>query len=132
MSLLFEIKQVPQSYRKFNKGISSFLFILFTSFVLFFFFYYYYLNIFYLLFSLKKKKQALALDPENNKLLFRRAVANRNLGNYNDALKDLRVAEKKEPENKAIKAEIARSNAEIEKQKAKERRMAKAMFGGSD
>lgn len=46
--------------------------------------------------------QVLQLDIRNEKAFYRRGQANFALGNYDDALKDLRKADEASPNNKAV------------------------------
>jgi tetratricopeptide (TPR) repeat protein len=58
--------------------------------------------------------KALAVDPNNVKALYRRAVANRKLGDLDEARKDLKEALKQDPENVAVKKELALVKRDID------------------
>ena len=72
---------------------------------------------------------ALKLDNDNVKALFRRATAYYNEKKIKEAKSDLKRAVKLNPEDKAIKKLTAKIDLVIKKQKAKEKKMAKRMFG---
>lgn len=52
--------------------------------------------------AIEHANKVLELDPSNKKAILRRAKANAELGNYDDALKDLRLMYKLEPSNATI------------------------------
>jgi peptidylprolyl isomerase len=70
--------------------------------------------------------EVIKLQPNNVKALYRRGLAKNHLGLPEEALVDLNKALELEPDNKAAKAEIAKSRKLIADAKAK----TKATFGG--
>lgn len=72
--------------------------------------------------------EALALDENNTKALFRRAQAKRCQNEWESALSDLNIAAEKEPNDKAIKNEIIRIKNEIAAYKKKEKSTYAKMF----
>lgn len=72
---------------------------------------------------------ALELDSDNVKALFRRATAYFKEKKIKEAKKDLKHALKISPEDKALKKLNAKVDLVIKKQKAKEKKMAQRMFG---
>ncbi|KAL7469634.1 hypothetical protein ACHAXS_009915 [Conticribra weissflogii] len=72
---------------------------------------------------------ALSIDPQNVKALYRRATVQYEKRKFDDALKDLKEAEKLAPDDKAVKKLKLMVDKQMAKQKAKEKAMAKKMFG---
>ena len=72
---------------------------------------------------------ALELEKDNVKALFRRATAYYNEKKIKEAKSDLKNAMKINPDDKAIKKLNAKLDLVIKKQKAKEKKMAQRMFG---
>lgn len=73
--------------------------------------------------------EALTIDPNNVKALYRRATVHHGRRKFDDALKDLQDAERLAPEDKAVKKLRRLVDHEMLKQKKKEQAMAKKMFG---
>lgn len=69
--------------------------------------------------------EAIKKDPNNVKALYRRGLARNHLGLSEEALEDLNLALEKDPENKAVKTEIAKAKKAIADAKKK----TKAAFG---
>jgi tetratricopeptide (TPR) repeat protein len=74
-------------------------------------------------------KDALSFDENNPKALYRRAYALVKLKKIDDANKDVKLALKTKPDDKSLLKLKKVIDAHIKKAKAKERKMAKAMFG---
>jgi tetratricopeptide (TPR) repeat protein len=74
--------------------------------------------------------KALEISKGNPKGLFRRAQAYTALKEYEKAEADLNAALVAEPANSAVKKELANIAQLREKERARQRRMAQAMFGG--
>jgi len=72
---------------------------------------------------------ALGIEKDNVKALFRRATAYYNEKKIKEAKTDLKIAMKINPDDKAIKKLNAKIDLIIKKQKAKEKKMAQRMFG---
>jgi heat shock 70kDa protein 4 len=72
---------------------------------------------------------ALELEKDNVKALFRRATAYYNEKKIKEAKSDLKNAMKINPDDKVIKKLNAKLDLVIKKQKAKEKKMAQRMFG---
>ena len=72
---------------------------------------------------------ALKLEEKNVKALFRRATVLYNKRKFDDAMKDLKEAEKLAPDDKAVKKLRMLVDQQMAKQKKKEKSMAKKMFG---
>lgn len=64
------------------------------------------------------------------KALYRRGQAYRMLHDNENAEKDLKASLELDPSNAAIKKELAMVTAALQQQNDKQKRMAKAMFGG--
>lgn len=73
--------------------------------------------------------EALKLDVTNVKALYRRATVLYQKRKFDDAVKDLKEAEKLAPDDKAVKKLRKLVDQQTEKQKKKEKAMAKKMFG---
>jgi len=72
---------------------------------------------------------ALKIDGESVKALFRRATAKEQKGQYDEAKADLKQCEKLAPDDKAVPKLMQRVEAQIARQKAKEKKMYGKMFG---
>jgi tetratricopeptide (TPR) repeat protein len=85
--------------------------------------------------SLDVASQALKVDPANVKALYRRAVANRKLGNTKEARDDLKEAMKHDPNNVAVRKELLSIKKETEESFAREKKQLQKAFssksGGS-
>jgi len=73
--------------------------------------------------------EALALDEGCVKAIFRRATAREMKGQYDEAKADLKRAAELAPEDTAVPKLMKRVEAQIERQKAKEKKMYGKMFG---
>ena len=73
--------------------------------------------------------EALSLDGDCVKALFRRATAREQKGLYDDAKADLKRAAELSPDDKAVPKLMTRVDAQIARQKAKEKKMYGKMFG---
>jgi tetratricopeptide (TPR) repeat protein len=78
--------------------------------------------------SLHYAEEALVLDPNNAKARFRRAQCLLRLGQYENALEDLKEAIKVYPNDKEIKNEINNANKKLQQQKQKQRETFAKMF----
>jgi len=94
-------------------------------------------NLSMMFFKLNKHKQSvqvatsvLKIDGDNVKARYRRAVANRKLGEQEKARDDLKEAYKLDPANAAVKKELASLKKEMDSQKKKERKSMQKAFGG--
>jgi len=76
--------------------------------------------------------QALQIDPNNVKGLFRRAQASTHLKEYDDAKKDLVFVLKLEPNNKEARLEYEKAKQLQEAFKKQQAKIYGSMFGGSD
>jgi tetratricopeptide (TPR) repeat protein len=76
-------------------------------------------------------KDALTLDPDNVKALYRRAYALIKLKQIDEAHKDVKLALTKKSDDKSLLKLKKIIDAHIKKAKAKEKKMAQAMFGGN-
>ena len=74
-------------------------------------------------------KHALDIDESCVKALYRRAFAQEKTKKFDDAKKILSKAAKLAPEDKSVAKLSARVEAQLKRQKAKQRKMAKKMFG---
>ena len=72
---------------------------------------------------------ALRLDGQSVKALYRRATAREQKGLYDEAKADLIAAAAIDPEDKAVPRLLTRVDAQIARQKAKEKKMYGKMFG---
>jgi FKBP-type peptidyl-prolyl cis-trans isomerase len=72
--------------------------------------------------------EALKLDPNNEKGLYRRGTASLNLQNFEDALKDFQAVLAVDPQNKAAQHQIAVTTQRLKAVKEKERRTYAGMF----
>jgi len=72
---------------------------------------------------------ALKLDRKNVKALYRRATVLYHTSKFDDAMKDLKAAEKLAPNDKAVKLLQRLVDKQMAKQKKKEKTMAQKMFG---
>jgi len=73
--------------------------------------------------------EALALDGDCVKALFRRATAREAKGQYDEAKADLKRAAELAPDDSAVPKLMKRVDAQIERHKAKEKKMYGKMFG---
>jgi tetratricopeptide (TPR) repeat protein len=78
--------------------------------------------------SLDVASKALNVDPANVKALYRRAVANRKLGNAKEARDDLKEALKHEPNNAAVRKELISIKKEMEESSAREKKQLQKAF----
>jgi tetratricopeptide (TPR) repeat protein len=72
---------------------------------------------------------ALAIDGDNTKALYRRASVYYEKKKWDLANKDIQKASKVAPDDKAIKKLQERIDAQLKRQKLKEKKMAQKMFG---
>eukprot|EP01082_Thalassiosira_pseudonana_P005183 g4728.t1 g4728 contig16:169977-171020(+) len=73
--------------------------------------------------------EALKLDETNVKALYRRATVLYQKRKFDEAVKDLKEAEKQAPEDKAVKKLRRLVDQQVARQMSKEKAMAKKMFG---
>lgn len=78
--------------------------------------------------ALRYANDALALDENHTKALYRRASVYYEKKNWEAASKDLKKALKDAPEDKAIQKLQEKVDAQIKRQKLKEKKMAQKMF----
>ncbi|XP_043982518.1 peptidyl-prolyl cis-trans isomerase D isoform X1 [Gambusia affinis] len=78
--------------------------------------------------ALESCNEALELNQENTKALFRRAQAWQGLKEYNKALVDLKKAQGIAPEDKAIINEMKKVQLKIQEEKEKEKKIYAKMF----
>lgn len=71
---------------------------------------------------------ALALDPKNEKGLFRRGMANLNLQNFDEALRDFKAVLEVDPDNKAAKNQLVMTTHKIKQIHNREKQMYAGMF----
>ncbi|GAX29214.1 hypothetical protein FisN_28Lh042 [Fistulifera solaris] len=82
--------------------------------------------------ALKVASQALLLDPTNIKALYRRALAHRALGNWDDARTDLKQALQQDPNNTACKKEFLSLKQQMDGLKSSQKKaLAKAFSSKS-
>eukprot|EP00980_Cylindrotheca_fusiformis_P031053 scaffold25752_cov108-Cylindrotheca_fusiformis.AAC.1 len=79
--------------------------------------------------ALRVCNDALIIDENNVKALYRRASVYYELKNWDSASKDVKKAVSGAPDDKAIKKLQDRIDAQIKRQKMKEKKMAQKMFG---
>jgi len=79
--------------------------------------------------ALRYSNDALAIDENHTKALYRRASVYYEKKNWDGASKDLKKALKNAPEDKAIMKLQEKVDAQIKRQKMKEKKMAQKMFG---
>lgn len=72
--------------------------------------------------------KALEIDPDHVKARFRRAVANRKLGNYDETIADLKLALGLDPANAAVRKELASLQQEIQRSKKTQKASFKKAF----
>ena len=72
--------------------------------------------------------QVLQIDKSNVKALYRRAVANRKMGEVEQARSDLREAYKQDPNNAAVKKELASLKKQIEDSKQAQKKSLQRAF----
>lgn len=78
--------------------------------------------------ALEDCDEALDIEPNNPKALYRRGQAHHGKRDYDRSLADLQAARKLAPNDKAILAEIVAVKGEIEAYKAKEKKVYAKMF----
>ena len=79
--------------------------------------------------ALRYCNDALALDENNTKALYRRASVYYEKKNWEGASKDLKKALTLVPDDKALQKLQEKVDAQIKRQKLKEKKMAQKMFG---
>ena len=79
--------------------------------------------------AIRSCDEALALDDKCVKALFRRATAREQKGLYDEAKADLKQCEALAPDDKAVPKLMARVEAQIKRQKDKEKKVYGRMFG---
>ena len=79
--------------------------------------------------SLKSAEEALKLDPDHPKALYRRAALFEKTNKFDEAKKDLVKTLKINPDDKASLALMKRVDVQLARQKAKTKKMAAKMFG---
>lgn len=79
--------------------------------------------------AIERCRLALVIDGASCKALYRRAYALERTKEFDKAKKDLTKASKISPDDKAVAKLTLRVDAQIKRQKAKSRKMAKKMFG---
>lgn len=79
--------------------------------------------------ALRYANDAVAIDDQHTKALYRRASVYYEKKNWSEASKDLKKASKAAPEDKAILKLQEKVDAQIKRQQLKEKKMAKKMFG---
>lgn len=79
--------------------------------------------------ALRFCNDALALDATNSKALYRRASVYYEKKNWDAANKDLKKAAANAPDDKAIKKLQEKVDAQLKREKAKQKKMAQKMFG---
>ncbi|XP_019390083.1 PREDICTED: peptidyl-prolyl cis-trans isomerase D isoform X1 [Crocodylus porosus] len=78
--------------------------------------------------TIENCSEALAIDPENTKALYRRAQAWQGIKDFDQALADIKKAQEIAPEDKAIQTEILKIKQKIKAQKDKEKAAYAKMF----
>ena len=79
--------------------------------------------------AVRSCEEALKLDADSVKALYRRATALEQKGDYEGAKADLKRAEKLAPDDKMVPKLMARVEAQIKRQLAKEKKMWGKAFG---
>jgi tetratricopeptide (TPR) repeat protein len=79
--------------------------------------------------ALRYANDALAIDENHSKALYRRASVYYEKKNWDGAAKDVKKALQTEPEDKALLKLQEKVEAQIKRQKLKEKKMAQKMFG---
>mmetsp|Transcript_36976 Transcript_36976/g.97968 ORF Transcript_36976/g.97968 Transcript_36976/m.97968 type:complete len:316 (+) Transcript_36976:360-1307(+) len=79
--------------------------------------------------AIRSCDDALEIDPESVKALYRRASARELKGEYDNAKADLKRAAELAPDDTAVPKLMTRVEAQIARQKAKEKKMYGKMFG---
>mmetsp|Transcript_649 Transcript_649/g.1015 ORF Transcript_649/g.1015 Transcript_649/m.1015 type:complete len:293 (-) Transcript_649:538-1416(-) len=79
--------------------------------------------------AIRSCDEALELDPNSVKALYRRAFAKEAKGDYDGAKADLKKAGELAPDDTAVPKLMARVDAQLARQKAKEKKMYGKMFG---
>mmetsp|Transcript_756 Transcript_756/g.924 ORF Transcript_756/g.924 Transcript_756/m.924 type:complete len:753 (+) Transcript_756:106-2364(+) len=80
-------------------------------------------------FAMKQLDEAITLDPNSCKALYRRALVLERKKDFDEARKELLKAKKIEPDDKAVARLMERVEIQIKRQKAKAKKMAQKMFG---
>jgi tetratricopeptide (TPR) repeat protein len=75
--------------------------------------------------------EALRIDPNSSKALYRRAQAHVGNKNWDAAKADLEAAEKVDPKNADVKAELAKVQKQIDARGTREKKMFSKMFAGA-
>lgn len=81
--------------------------------------------------SVQVASAALEIDATNVKALYRRAVARRQIGDTDDAREDLRQALQQDPNNVAVKKELASLKKELEEAKKAQKKGLQKAFSKS-
>ena len=79
--------------------------------------------------ALQVCNDALAIDGESTKALYCRVSMYYEKKNWGEANKDIKKAAKITPNDKAVKKMQERIDAQLKRQKVKEKKMAQKMFG---
>ncbi len=79
--------------------------------------------------ALRYSNDALAIDENHGKALYRRASVYYEKKNWEGASKDLKKALISTPDDKALLKLLEKVEAQIKRQKLKEKKMAQKMFG---
>ena len=79
--------------------------------------------------ALRYCNDALAIDASHTKALYRRASVYYEKKNWTAAAKDLKEAIKTAPDDKALQKLQEKVDAQLKRQKQKEKKMAQKMFG---
>eukprot|EP01100_Stratorugosa_tubuloviscum_P015738 TRINITY_DN929_c2_g1_i2.p1 TRINITY_DN929_c2_g1~~TRINITY_DN929_c2_g1_i2.p1 ORF type:complete len:203 (-),score=88.00 TRINITY_DN929_c2_g1_i2:202-810(-) len=78
--------------------------------------------------ALLDAEKSLDYDPENGKAFYRRAQANANLGNYDEAMKDFEIVVAKKQNTPLIDREIAQLKKQMDLKIQKERQAYSKLF----
>lgn len=79
--------------------------------------------------ALRYSNDAIAIDENHAKALYRRASVYYEKKNWEGASKDLKKALKSAPEDKSLLKLLEKVEAQMKRQKLKEKKMAQKMFG---
>ena len=79
--------------------------------------------------AIRSCDDALTIEPNSVKALYRRATAREQKGQYDEAKADLARALELAPDDKAVPKLQARVEAQLKRQAAKEKKMYGKMFG---
>lgn len=82
--------------------------------------------------ALKNIEDALAIDPNNSKALFRRATVWEAKKDYEKSLKDFKRAEELTPQDKLIGKAVERVSKLVQKEREKEKKMWGRAFAGGE